>query len=168
MAVVGDAGARDPSDVPAEVEALRPVDGTERIEASRAEPVNLQDLGLVEIVEIETVAVRRDEQMPRRIRELVQQHERALAAVHDEVLFVIAFRGAAEHAAVLLVRALDVLETPRRPQPLHRASVLEARCETSSLYRPRMRPASGVLARGGIRASGFRHLRQTIRRCRSA
>src|SRR5439155_22326266 len=38
------------------------------------------------------------------------------------------------------------------------AEWLEARCETSSLYRPRTRPAPGVLAR---------HLRQLLRELRS-
>ncbi len=66
------------------------------------------------------VPIRRDEQMARRVRELVQQHERALAAVDDEVLDVVALGGAAEDAAVLLVRRLDVFEPPRRPQALHR------------------------------------------------
>ena len=70
--------------------------------------------------------VRRDEQVPRRVRELVQQDERALAAVHDEMLLVVvACRGAAEEAAVLLVRVLDVLEAPRRPEPLHHSQCFQ-------------------------------------------
>ena len=79
----------------------------------------LERFRVVELAEVRPVPVRRDHQMPGRVRELVQQHERALAAMHDELLLVVARRGAAEDAAVLLVRALDVLEAPRRPEALH-------------------------------------------------
>jgi len=118
--VVRDTRACDAADVPAKVEALRLVDGPERVESLRAQPMDLESLGLVEIVEVRSMPVRSDEQMTGRIRELVQQHERTLAAPHDEVFLVVALGGAAEDAALLLVGCLDVLEAPRRPQAVHR------------------------------------------------
>src|SRR5205823_14004243 len=80
-------------------------------------------LGVVEPGEVGAVPVGGDEQVPGRVREPVQQHERALAAVDDQVLLVVALRGAAKDAAILLVRALHVLEPPGRPEPLHGASL---------------------------------------------
>ena len=63
--------------------------------------------------------VRRDQQVPGRIRKLVQQDECTLAPVDDELLLVVALRRAAEHAAVLLIGTRDVLEAPRRPEALY-------------------------------------------------
>ena len=101
-----------------------PYVAVERVETLRAEPMDLEGLGVVEVAEVHSVPVRRDEQMARRIRELVQEDERALAAMHDELALVVVGRGGgAEEAAVLLVRVLHVLEPPRRPQPLHRSSL---------------------------------------------
>src|SRR5438067_5136116 len=57
--------------------------------------------------------------MAGRVRELVQEDERALAAVDDELLDVVALGRAAEDAAVLLVGGLDVFEAPRRPEAFH-------------------------------------------------
>src|SRR4051794_41031872 len=58
--------------------------------------------------------------MTRRVGELVQEDECALAAVHDElVLVVVALRCTAEDAPVELARMLHVFETPRRPEALH-------------------------------------------------
>src|SRR5207253_10354752 len=64
----------------------------------------------------------------RRIRKLVQEHERPLAAVDDEAFLVRASGGEAEEAAVLLVRLLDVFEPPRSPELLrHGAAAYAAR-----------------------------------------
>ena len=52
MAVVGDPRAGDAPDVPAEVESFGPVDGAQRLEPLRAEPVDIDDLCLVETVEV--------------------------------------------------------------------------------------------------------------------
>ena len=65
--------------------------------------MDLERLGRVELVEVGAVPVRRDEQVPGRVRELVQQDEGVLAAVDDELLLVVALGRAAEDAAVLLV-----------------------------------------------------------------
>src|SRR5437764_3949553 len=51
--------------------------------------------------------------MPRRVGKLVQHDDRMLAPVHEELLL-----GLAEDAALELVRLLDVLEPPGRPQRL--------------------------------------------------
>ena len=61
---------------------------------------------------------RRHHQVPGRVRILVQQDERAHAAMDDEQLLVVSVCGGAEDAARLLVRLLDVLEPPGRPQLL--------------------------------------------------
>ena len=57
------------------------------------------------------------------------------AAVHDErVLRLVArLECVAEHAPVLLVRALDVLEPPRRPEPLAQPSAPVRRALVESL-----------------------------------
>ena len=63
---------------------------------------------------------RRDHEVARGIRELVQQRDRVRAAVQDEPLCVVtARRCVAEDAAAVLVGRLDVLEPPRRPQAFH-------------------------------------------------
>jgi hypothetical protein len=116
--VVRDPGARDPSEVPAEVEAVGLVDRGERVETLPREPVNVERFRVVEIGEAEAVTVRRDEQVTRRVRELVQQDERPLAPMHDELLLVVPLGCAAEDAAVLLVGALHVFEAPGGPETL--------------------------------------------------
>ena len=74
----------------------------------------------VELAELARVPHRSDQQVAGRVRELVQQDERALAAVHDQAVLVGPVERGAEEAALLLVGAPDVLEAPRRPQrPRH-------------------------------------------------
>ena len=91
----------------------------------RGEPVDLQRLVGVELAELAGVAHGRDQQVARRVRELVQQDERALAPAHDETVFVGAFERTAEDAAVLLVGAADVFEPPGSPElPRHRQVTL--------------------------------------------
>jgi len=117
--MVGDADAGDAPDVPAEIEAVGCVDGAQRVEPLRAEPVDLERLVVVELTEVRPMAVGRDEEVPGGVRELVEHDERTLAAVNDELLLVAAaLGGPAEDAAVLLVGVLHVLEAPRRPETL--------------------------------------------------
>src|SRR5690348_13632963 len=115
MAVVDDAGAGDAAHVPAEVEALGPVGRPQRLEAVRGEPVHLERLVVGEPAEVGAVPVGRDEKVSRRVRELVQEDEGTLAAMDDELLLVVALRGAAEDATLDLVGGLDVLQPPRSP-----------------------------------------------------
>ena len=66
---------------------------------------------------------RRHHQVPRRVRELVEQHERPLAAVDDEArLTELAGGLAAEDAALRGAGLLHVCEAPRRPELFHSAS----------------------------------------------
>ena len=81
--------------------------------------MQLEDLLVVEIAELPDVALRGHHEVSRRIRKLVQQHDRALAAVHHEPLLVVAFDGRAEQTTLFLVGRLDVLEAPGRPELLH-------------------------------------------------
>jgi hypothetical protein len=71
-----------------------------------------------ELAEFADMAKRGHHQMPRRIRELVQEHERALAAMNDEPVFIRRLDRAAEDAPGLLIGLLDVLQPPRGPQRL--------------------------------------------------
>ena len=58
--------------------------------------------------------------MPGRVRELVEEDERELAAPDDELRLVLRQPGgAAEDALVAVVRVLDVLQPPRRPELPH-------------------------------------------------
>src|SRR5206468_742075 len=90
-------------------------------------PVHLAHLIVVEGREVADVPVRRDEHMSRRVRELVQDDERAGAAVNEQLLL-----GVAEDAPVELVRVLDVFEAPRRPQRLRAHSQRLKRKNASS------------------------------------
>src|SRR5262245_25188147 len=80
--------------------------------------MNLECLIGTQHAECPLVPVRRDHQVSRRVRIPVQQHEGSLAAVDDETRLVVGIGGATEDAAVLLVRALDVLQAPRGPESL--------------------------------------------------
>ena len=55
--------------------------------------MHLERFGVHERGELADVAVRRDQQVPRAVRELVQQDERTLAAMHDEPLLVVVGGG---------------------------------------------------------------------------
>ena len=95
-------------------------DRPQRLDPVDREPVRLERLGVVEVVERRAVPVRRDHQVPGRVRELVEEDEGELAAVDHELRLVLRQRGgAAEDALVAVVRVLDVLEPPRRPELLH-------------------------------------------------
>ncbi len=63
--------------------------------------------------EVAGVPLRCDEQMARRVRELVHHDERGVPLVDEKLRLRVA-----EDAAVELVRVLDVLESPRCPQGL--------------------------------------------------
>ena len=120
VAVVEDARARDPADVPADVEPLGGEHGAQRRDPLDREPMHLRRLGLLQRVEPRPVAVRRHHQVAGCVGELVEEHEGQLAAVDDELRLVLRQRGrAAEDAVVGVVRVLDVLEPPRRPELLH-------------------------------------------------
>ena len=89
--------------------------------------MNLDRFVVFELAELADVPERRDHQMAGRIGILVQEHERALAAVDDEPLLVRGGSGEAEHASLLLVGLVDVFEPPRRPELLrHRAGAYAA------------------------------------------
>jgi dihydrofolate reductase len=104
--------------VPAEVVSLRAIDLTERGHALDREPVDLQRLLVRKPGELADVPVGGHHQMTARVGELVQQHERVLAAVDDQPLLVVSGGRVAENAAGLLVGLLDVLEPPGRPELL--------------------------------------------------
>src|SRR5207237_5123819 len=108
-----------PADFAREVAALGHVDGGRGVAARRREPMDFERFCAVEVAELGPVPVRRNQQVPGRIRKLVQQDECTLAPVDDELLPVVALRRAAEHAAVLLIGTRDVLEAPRRPEALY-------------------------------------------------
>jgi hypothetical protein len=79
--------------------------------------VHLECLLVREEAEVAQVPVRGDQQMAGGVRELVQDDQGVLAAVHEQFFF-----GLAEDAAVELVGLLDVLEAPRRPERLRHGS----------------------------------------------
>ena len=119
VGVVDDPGPCHAAQIPPEVEPVRMHRLAERGDPGRREPVDLEHLRVVEVAEADAVPARCHEQVARRVRELVQDDERRLAAVRDEQLLVVLADGRrAEEAAVLLVRRLDVLEAPGRPQLL--------------------------------------------------
>lgn len=82
--VVDDPRARDPAQVPAEVVPLRRVDLGQRRQSALRQAVHLERLVVPKLGQLIRMAVRRDHQMPRRVRESVQQHERVIAPVDDE------------------------------------------------------------------------------------
>ena len=69
--------------------------------------------------------------MARRVREPVQEHERPTRRGKHEPLIVRSISSPAEHAAAPLVRMLDVLETPRRPQLLGHSTACSRRFASS-------------------------------------
>src|SRR5437879_3398054 len=71
MDVVLDPGAGNTADVPAEVEAVRRVLGTERVECARREAMHLGRLRIGERAEVIGVPLRGNEHMPGRVGELV-------------------------------------------------------------------------------------------------
>src|SRR4029453_14336714 len=116
----------DASEIPAQVVAVRAVGSIERVERVDREPVELDGFRVREPTEGAFVPERRAEEMAGGVGELVQDDERRLAA-HDHEgrgLRNLSECLATEDAAVLLVRLLDVLESPRRPQRLGHARVL--------------------------------------------
>ena len=98
------------------------------------EPVDLDGLLVVELGEVADVPHRRDQQVARRVREPVQEDERAPSPVHDEPFLVGALVREAEDAALLLVGAADVLESPRGPQrTCHDAASIRTRPPTEQV-----------------------------------
>src|SRR5437763_775546 len=126
--VVDDAGAGDAAEVPTEVVALGLVRGRERAETLGGEAMELENFILLERAEVADVPERRHQEVARGVRKLVQKHERLLATVDDERLLVRSLRGAAEEAALVRVRLLDVFQPPRSPELLrHGAGAYAAR-----------------------------------------
>src|SRR5215210_4621437 len=114
--VLVDACSRRAPEVPAEVESLRRVSRPQRLDAAEPESVDLER-GLVgDAAQLALVRIGRDEQVPRGVRELVQEHERGLAALDDEALGDVTSGLRTKRAAELLVGLADVLEAPGRPQ----------------------------------------------------
>jgi hypothetical protein len=117
--VVDDPRSCHPPQVPAEVVTLRVHGLVEHLERGGGQLVHLERLVVGDVAETARVRVRRDHEVAGGVRELVQEDERVLAPVHHEPLFVRARGRVAEDAASLLLGALDVLEAPGRPEPLH-------------------------------------------------
>jgi hypothetical protein len=143
--VVDDARARDAAEVPAEVVAGRAVRRRERLERLPRELMDLERLVLVELGEAGSMPEGRDHEVAGRVRELVQERERAPPAVDDEPLLVVALGSEAEDAALLLVGRLDVLETPRRPQRLRHDRVFYQDLAVRSLRAPSALLTLGLL-----------------------
>src|SRR5262249_42339097 len=116
--VVEDPCAGNAAQVPAQVVALRPVYGREGAQSLPSQAMDLQRLVVLEVAEIADVPVRRDHDVPRRVRELVQEHERLPSAIDDQAILVACLHGAAEEATLVLVSTCDVFEPPRRPELL--------------------------------------------------
>jgi Ca2+-binding RTX toxin-like protein len=114
--VVGDAGTGNPTEVPAQVVALRAVDLGEGAHSLSGEAVYLEHLLVVELVELANMTQRGDQQMTRGVRELVQQDECASAPSHDEAFLIAIVPGRTEDAAGLLLGAAHVLEPPGCPE----------------------------------------------------
>ena len=128
--VVGDAGACRMAEVPAEVESARAVHAVERVDRGDGEAVDLECLLVGELAELADVTARRDHEVPRRVRVLVQEGERGIAEDDEErLLGRDRARGlVAEDAPGVLARLLDVLETPRCPQGLRHGVVSTTAC----------------------------------------
>src|SRR5688572_18566034 len=135
MDVVDDARARDPPEVPAGVESLWPHGLGKRGDSGGCKPVDLESLLGLELAEFALVAVGRDHQVTGCVRILVQDDERACSAVDYQPFLIVPVACATEDAPLLLVRALDVLEAPARPELLH--GPLTASCASG---RRRARP----------------------------
>ena len=107
---------------------LKPAGAYDRpqgLDPLQRETMNLECGLVAEVAELAEMLVRSDEEMPRRVRELVQEDERALAAADDERVLDFAGCFGAEEAPRLLVGMGDVFETPGRPQLLrHRFDLL--------------------------------------------
>ena len=87
----------------------------QRLDPLQPEPVNLERSVVAQLAELAQMPVRRDQEMAGRVRELVQEDERALAAADDERVLDLACGLGAEDASGLLVGVGDVFEAPRRP-----------------------------------------------------
>ena len=84
--VVGDARARDAAEVPAEVEPARAVDALEDVDGGDGQAMDLERLVVGQLGELAHVAARSDHEMPGRVWELVQEHQRGRARVHAQRL----------------------------------------------------------------------------------
>jgi hypothetical protein len=144
--VVCHPGAGDPPEIPPEIEPLRAVELGERAHPLAREPVDLDRLAVTELRELAYVPVGRDHEMSGRVGELVQQHERFPAAVHDETGLILTLRGATEDAALLLIGLLDVLEPPGRPERLRHCAEVRASSWREQPWQMPLRAALAVVS----------------------
>ena len=121
--MVDDPRASHPAEVPAEIEARGRVRRAQRLDPLQPEAVDLERRLVAELAELAQMRVRGDQEMAGRVRELVQEDERELAAAHDERVLDLARGLGAEDAAGLLVGVGDVFEAPRRPKRLRHRSI---------------------------------------------
>ena len=96
--MVDDPRPCDPAQVPAQIEACRGVGRAQRLDPLQPEPVNLERRVVAQVAELAQMPVRGDQEMAGRVRELVQERERALAAVDDERVLDVAGGLGAEDA----------------------------------------------------------------------
>ena len=118
--VVLDPGAGDPPLVEADVVAVRRVHLLEPADRGLGERHHLGGGLGRDLLDRADVLVRRDHQVPVRVRVEVEDHEGALAAVDDQVALVVVLRGLRAEDALLLVVlgcVRHVGEAPRRPDP---------------------------------------------------
>ena len=123
--VIGEPGARDRPQVQADIEPIRGGDLSQRADGALGQRHQLGQLVGLARLELTHMAVRRDHQMSPRIRERVEHRQAALAAIDDQDLRVVSARRRGTEDAPVRLGALDVLDTPRRPQrpALHAARV---------------------------------------------
>ena len=88
--VVDHAGAGDPPEVPPDVVPLRRIDLGQRAHPGGGQPVQLVHFLRGELAVLADVPNGRDHEMAGGVRVLVQQGDRALTAMHDQSLLVVA------------------------------------------------------------------------------
>ncbi len=118
MDVVLDAGAGDAALVEADVVAVRLVDLLEPAHRALGQGHHLRQAVPGQILQAADVLEGRDHQVAVRVREEVEDHEAALAAVDDQARLVVSRRRLGAEDALLLDvlgRVLHVSEAPGRP-----------------------------------------------------
>src|SRR5918998_3324731 len=146
--VVGDPRAGDRALVHADVEPVRPGDGTHHPHGRLGELAQLGDLGGREVGVVGPVPVGHQHQVPGVVRVQVEDGEDGLAARDDQPLLVLHLRDQAERAVVGaggLALAADVGHPVRRPQVLEdrrRAAVVTGDGDPEGLLRVRAHPAT--------------------------
>ncbi len=123
--VVGDSGARRPTEIHPDVKSVRFVDLAQRCLAILRKVRHFVRGRFGGRVEFTHVSIRRNHQMSADVRVAIENDEIALAAMQDEILHVVGrtFVGYTEDA-VLFVGHLgsgcgDVFMPPRAPESIH-------------------------------------------------